>query len=40
MKLTFNIGGGDPKQMALACYQDLVKIHDELIPDRSPAATQ
>jgi hypothetical protein len=31
MKLTFEVGGGDPKQMALACYRDLVQIHDELL---------
>lgn len=34
MKLAFKVGGGDPKQMALACYQDLVEIHRKLIPDK------
>jgi hypothetical protein len=32
MKLAFDVGTGDPKRMALACYRDLVEIHDELIP--------
>ena len=31
MKLAFQISGGDPKQMALACYRDLIEIHDSLI---------
>jgi hypothetical protein len=31
MKLAFQTGGGDPKQMALACYRDLIQIHDSLI---------
>jgi hypothetical protein len=31
MKLAFQIGGGDPKQMALACYRDLIQIHNSLI---------
>jgi hypothetical protein len=31
MKLAFRVGEGDPKAMALACYRDLVKIHNELI---------
>lgn len=32
MKLAFKVGGGNPKRMALACYRDLIKIHDELVP--------
>lgn len=31
-KLAFKVGGGDPKQMALACYRDLIEIHGKLIP--------
>ena len=31
MKLAFQVSGGDPKQMALACYRDLIEIHDSLI---------
>lgn len=34
MKLTFRVGGGDPKLMALACYHDLIEIHSKLIPDK------
>ena len=33
MKLAFQVGGGDPSQMALACYRDLITIHDSLIQD-------
>jgi hypothetical protein len=33
LKLTFEVRGGDPKRMALACYQDLIAIHDKLIPE-------
>ncbi len=36
MKLAFQIGGGDPKQMALACYRDLIEIHDSLIAASLP----
>ena len=32
MKQTFQIPGGDPKKMALACYKDLIEIHDKLSP--------
>ncbi|MGA8761669.1 MAG: hypothetical protein WB562_02175 [Candidatus Sulfotelmatobacter sp.] len=35
MKLSFKVSGGDPKQMALACYRDLLAIHDQLIPATS-----
>jgi hypothetical protein len=40
MKLTFKVGGGDPKQMARACYRDLLSIHGELIPSKPPAASK
>lgn len=33
MKLAFKIGGGDPKQMALACYRELEEIHKQLLRD-------
>ena len=36
MKLAFQIGGGDPKQMALACHRDLIEIHDSLIAASLP----
>ncbi|HEV3219095.1 MAG TPA: hypothetical protein VGZ48_04950 [Candidatus Acidoferrales bacterium] len=35
MKLAFKIGGGDPKQMASACYLDLVEIHVKLTQGKS-----
>jgi hypothetical protein len=33
LKLAFKSIGGDPKKMALVCYQDLLKIHNDWIPD-------
>jgi len=31
MKLAFHIGGGNPKQMAQDCYQNLLDIHESLL---------
>lgn len=36
MKLAFKVTGGDPKQMALACYRDLLAIHNQLGPNQPP----
>lgn len=33
MKLSFKVGGGDPKAIALACYGELVGIHRDLISE-------
>jgi len=35
MKLGYKVSAGDPKRMALACYEELVKIHNEVAPDKS-----
>ncbi|KAB2958506.1 MAG: hypothetical protein F9K13_13405 [Candidatus Methylomirabilis oxygeniifera] len=39
MKLAFTSGLGDPKGMAVACLEDLISIHDQLIPGQALART-
>lgn len=39
MKLAFTSGLGDPKRMAIACLEDLISIHDQLIPSQALART-
>jgi len=39
MKLSFTSGLGDPKWMGVACLEDLISIHDHLIPGHALAHT-
>ena len=34
LKMAFKFTQGDSQKMALACYEDLLKIHGELLPER------
>jgi hypothetical protein len=37
MKLSFTSGLGDPKWMGMACLEDLISIHDQLMPAQALA---